>query len=187
MRHSSESTAAGHSDEVKVTILRHPAADDWARAKLLALSTVGKTPVSTPDACWKHNLLDCEHSPIRTLMFTIRMDNLPYWVSVHFSRHKHGVEHYVRSQRPDITGYHRGNQDAPVTHIMDINAQALLTIARRRLCTKAALETRRAMQAVCDAVIRVNPEFKGFLSPMCVYRGGCHEMRGCGYYERSGT
>lgn len=53
-----------------------------------------------PSDEWKRRILDAGHSPIRTLMFTVRME-IPYYVSVHFVRHKVGVEHYVRSQRND--------------------------------------------------------------------------------------
>ena len=35
---------------------------------------------------------------------------------------------------------------------------------------------------LCDEVIKVCPEFKDFLVPLCVYRGGiCTEFHPCGY------
>ena len=48
----------------------------------------------------KKKYLTSEHSPIRYLRFIIRME-IPYCNSVHFVRHKLGVEHFVQSQRND--------------------------------------------------------------------------------------
>ena len=88
------------SDEIKVEILRHPTDEDWERCKMLAMNTIGKRWSGEVTDEWKNKILKAEHSPIRTLMFTVRME-LPYWVSTHFVRHKYGVEHYVSSQRND--------------------------------------------------------------------------------------
>ncbi len=119
-------------------------------------------------------------------MFTIRIE-LPYWVSVHFVRHKHGVEHYVSSQRNDRQhDYDRAKapQDSPVVHIMDINAQELLQMARMRLCGQASVETQMAMTLIRDAVVQVNPEFADFMKPKCLVHGGCNEFVPCGRYGR---
>lgn len=70
-----------------------------------------------------------------------------------------------------------------VTHIMDLNAAALIEMAHRRLCGQADFTTCLAMTRVCSAVIGVNPEFSDALVPMCEYRGGCHEMNSCGAYK----
>lgn len=172
-------------EDVKVDVLRHPTDEDWERCKMLAMNTIGREWSGTVSDTWKHKILKSGHSPIRTLMFTIRME-IPYWVSVHFCRHKYGVEHYVTSQRNDRQdSYDRNNapQDAMVTHVMDINAQELIQIARMRLCGQASEETRRAMYEVCKAVLRENPEFRPFLVPKC--RVGelgfyCNEFRPCG-------
>ena len=155
----------------KVEILRHPTDEDWERCKLLAINTIGKRHVtSTVSRTWKDRILRSGHSPIRTLMFTIRME-VPYWVSVHFCRHKFGVEHYVSSQRNDRQDMYdrtKAPQDAMVSHIMDIDAQELIQMARMRLCGQASDETREAMQAVCMAVLKTNPEFEPFLKPKCM-------------------
>lgn len=170
----------------QVEILRHPTDEDWQRCKLLALNTIGKRNASgTVSDDWKRKMLRSEHSPIRTLMFTIRIE-VPYWVSVHFARHKFGVEHYVSSQRNDRqSDYDRTKapQDAMVTHVMDINAQELIHMAHMRLCAQAAPETQVAMLRICDAVVMYNPEFSEFLTPKCLAHGGCNEFKPCGYYE----
>jgi hypothetical protein len=170
---------------MKVKILRFPRMLDWMRCKDLALVTVGKQASLLPSEEWKKQMLTCEHSPIRTLMFTIEM-RVPYWVSVHFARHKYGVEHYVRSQRPDITGESRDEkrQDETVVHVMDINAQELIFMARRRLCNLASKETRHVMNKIVKAVTEACPEFKGFLVKNCEYMGRCPEMRSCGKVKR---
>lgn len=142
-----------------------------------------------PKADWKRSILQAEHSPIRTLMFTIRMQ-IPYYVSVHLVRHKYGVEHYVRSQRNDRQSDYDRNaarQDAMVSHIMDINAQALITMAHRRLCGAADPETQKVMRGIRLAVLEVSPEIAEMMVPMCEYRGGCYEMKGCGRYGRPGA
>lgn len=170
----------------KVEVLRHPTEEDWHRCKMLALNTIGKryTGSDVTDE-WKRKILRSEHSPIRTLMFTIRME-VPYWVSVHFCRHKYGVEHYVSSQRNDRQSEYdrtKAPQDAMVTHVMDIDAQELIQMARMRLCSQAAPETQVVMLRIRDAVVATNPEFSPFLTPKCIAHGGCNEFSPCGFYE----
>ncbi len=168
-----------------VTILRHPTEADWERCKMLAMNTVGKEWSGTVSPKWKHDILLAGHSPIRTLMFTIRME-IPYWVSVHLVRHKYGVEHYVTSQRNDRQDAYdrtKAPQDAMVTHVMDVNAQELMNIAQMRLCGCAAEETRKVVRDVCRAVLETNPEFSPFLRPKCMAENGlgrCNEFRRCG-------
>ena len=68
-----------------------------------------------PKPSWKRRILLAEHSPIRKLLVSWKWGNLPYWVSVHFVRHKYGIEHFVSTQRTDRTGEDRTvkPQDAP--------------------------------------------------------------------------
>ena len=165
---------------MEVKLIRYPKEEDWKRALLLARETQGKEGDLTPSFEWKKKLINSEHSPLRTIMFTIEMQNIPYCNSVHFVRHKFGVEHYVKSQR---SNKNRGEepQNAPVNHIMDINAQALIFMARKRLCFKADETTREIMKEIVNKIIDICPEFKGFLVPECIYRGNiCHEFKSCG-------
>lgn len=170
----------------KVEILRHPTEEDWRRCKMLALSTVKESPSCGPVSDeWKHKILRSGHSPIRTLMFTIRME-VPYWVSVHFVRHKFGVEHYVKSQRNDRQSEYdrtKAPQDAMVQHVMDINAQELIHMANMRLCGQASRETREVMGMICAEVVKYNPEFNEFLVPKCIAHNGCNEFKPCGFYS----
>jgi hypothetical protein len=74
---------------------------------------------------------------------------------------------------------------------MYINAQELMFMARRRLCTQADAYTRTVMKEICRQITETCPEFKGTLEPMCYYRGGrCTEFNCCGFnatYQGGGT
>jgi len=92
-----------------------------------------------PTSAWKRRILLAEHSPIRKLLVSWKWGNLPYWVSVHFVRHKYGIEHFVSTQRTDRTGEDRTvkQQDAPVEHECFANAAELMFISRRRVARDA--------------------------------------------------
>jgi hypothetical protein len=157
--------------------------DNWQDVKDATMTTVGMSTGKYPDSAWKLKLIRCEHSPIRKMKFSWRWRDLPYWVSVHFVRHKFGIEHFVKTQRSDRTGVDRSelSQGALVTHECEANAQALINISRKRLCACASGETRAAWQLVKDEVARVEPELAHCMVRECVYRGWCPEMFGCGY------
>jgi hypothetical protein len=171
----------------KVELLKIPSENDWMITKLMTLNTVGKSSTKLPTEEWKHKLIMSEHSPIRTLNFVIKME-IPYWVSVHFCRHFIGVTHCVQSQRNDRQeNYDRTTapQGEMVSHMMYINAQELMFMARRRLCMQASKETREVMKEICRLVEEACPYMKGALEPMCSYRGGrCTEFTCCGYNEK---
>ena len=170
-----------NNSDIKIEILRYPTQQDWNRCKELALNTVGKKMVNTPDTEWKYKILKSHHSPIRTLMFTIKM-YIPYCNSVHFVRHKYGVEHYVTSQRNDRqNNYDRdeAKQSEFVTHIMDINAEELMFMISKRLCGQADERTRYIAKKIRDAVIKTNPEFEAFLHTPCYLTKTCNEFSPC--------
>ena len=169
---------------MKVEVLNYQ--DNWQAVKDAAMNTVGSETGKYPSPAWKRKILLAEHSPIRLIELTIRMRDIPYWVSVHLVRHKIGIEHWVRTQRTDRTGVDRNElpQGALVDHTIRVNAQALITISRKRLCRQASPETRAVWQAVRSAVKEVEPELASVMVPDCEYRGGfCPEMKGCGYIQ----
>jgi hypothetical protein len=139
--------------------------------------------VKEPSSSWKRRILLAEHSPIRQMIFKWKWIDLPYWVSVHFVRHKFGIEHFVSTQRSDRTGVQRDNlpQAAPVNHECFANAQAMIFISRKRLCGQASPETRAAWKLVLDEVKKCEPELWSVCVPECVYRGFCPEFKSCGY------
>lgn len=169
--------------ERNITIIRKPQWADWERAYYLALGTEGKQPFTEVTTAWKNKLIKSEHSPLRTLMYTVEME-IPYYVAMHLVRHKFGVEWYVRSQRNDRqSDYDRraARQDMPVTVIMDANLQAIINISRRRLCNKADPETREVWQEVCKLIMDSDPDLWALdymLAPPCAH-GECNEFKPC--------
>lgn len=173
--------------KIDVEILRNPTETDWERCKDLAFNTIGKRYVGGKvSEKWKRQILKAGHSPIRTLVFTIKL-TIPYFASVHLVRHKIGIEHYVQSQRNDRQDkYDRelAPQNAMVTHIIEVNADQLMFMANRRLCGQADPTTRYIMTRICREVLKVNPEFEAFLVPMCERMHECPEFKPCGYWDK---
>lgn len=159
--------------------------DNWQDIKDSTMNTIGKNTGKYPDSEWKRKLLLSEHSPIRRMKFYWRWLDLRYWVSVHFTRHKFGVDHFVATQRTDRTGVNRDElpQGALVNHGCEANAQALINISRKRLCHCASIETTQAWRAVKEEIAKVEPELASCMVKECVYRGFCPEMFCCGYVK----
>lgn len=168
---------------IEIDIFKHE--DNWQDIKDTTLNTIGKTIGKYPDSDWKLRLLMSEHSPIRRLKFYWRWKGIKYWVSVHFVRHKIGIEHWVSTQREDRTGGDRDNspQNTPVNHACEADAQAMINISRKRLCNCASKDTREAWQKVKDETAKTEPELARCMVKECVYRGFCPEMFSCGYYK----
>lgn len=157
---------------MRVTAERLTDKDAWRRAAAATMG--GRLPTRTTWA----QMLRCEHSPIRACWYRLTLE-VPAFVSVHFVRHKVGVEHYVQSLRDDRGGDGSEGRNTPVLHLMDANAQALIGMARKRLCKQAHAQTREAMILIVEAVRGIDPDLAACLVPECVYRGGCRELRGC--------
>lgn len=158
--------------------------DVWPKVKQAARTTVHKQGEGAyPSPKWKKTILLAEHSPIRKIRFAWRWDGLKSWVSVHFVRHKIGIEHWVSTQRSDRTGVNRDSspQSALVLHECEADAQALINISRKRLCKQASEETRKAWLEVKAAVAEKDPVLASVMVPECVYRGFCPEFVTCGY------
>ena len=108
----------------------------WREVADAARTTVNMDEgTGEPASSWKKKILLAEHSPIRQMIIKWKWTDLPYWVSVHFVRHKIGIEHFVSTQRSDRTGVNRENkeQSAAVSHECIANAQAVINISRKRL------------------------------------------------------
>ena len=127
------------------------------------------------------DFLRCEHSPIRGAIYLIKMYGIPTFVSVHFVRHKHGVEHYVSTNRDDRKGaVLDAGRDTPVNHAMLINAQALINMSRKRLCHKAHKKTVAVMARIRSRMWTIDPEMHEFMKPECCYRNAmCPELTEC--------
>lgn len=170
--------------DFKVEILKHPTDEDWTLCKKCTLATVGKDSDMPATDEWKIKLLKANHSPIRTLQFCFRLTNVPSWVATHLVRHVHATP-FVKTQRNDRQGEYdrsKASQNTPVTMCWYMNAEELITISHKRLCRQASKETREVVQAICDEVVKVNPEFEGLFVPQCYFRGGiCEEFYPCGF------
>ena len=125
-------------------------------------------------------IYQCEHSPIRCSIFFISLYNIPSFCSVHLVRHKHGVEHFVMSARSDRGGSGEENRLSPVNHSMLINAQALIAMGRKRLCSQASIETQQVFNMIKNTLEEVDPYLTNYLVVECEYRGGiCPELKSC--------
>lgn len=157
-------------------------ADVWPKVKRSARTTISREGEGLyPSDSWKKTMLLAEHSPIRRIRFGWKWIDLKSWISVHFVRHKHGIEHWVTTQRTDRTGVDRdaSRQDAKVSHECEANAQALIFISRRRLCSQASKETREAWKEVREVVRKEDPILASVMVPECIYRGFCPELKSC--------
>ena len=171
---------------MNIKLLKHPSEEDWLFVKKCAFATIGKDTESPPSTAWRKAMLNARHSPIRELNFAFELTDVPYWVAMHLVRHHVGCQPYVQTQRNDRQSKYDRNsapQSAPVNMIWTMNAEALMTIANKRLCRCTAEETREVVEEMCDLVRWHCPEFKDELVPACVYAGICHEMNCCGLVD----
>lgn len=146
--------------------------------KLTDVSLLRKACSMTIDAESKISLermYKLGHSPMRTQMFWIEMREIPSFVSVHFVRHKMGVEHYVKSLRDDRCGTGVEDRNSPVNHGMLANAEALVNMAHRRLCAHAHAKTVEVMKLIALEVKKVDEELFYMLVPNCLYVKKCYE------------
>lgn len=151
--------------------------------------TMGKTeePKKPISSELLYKILRARHSPIRVLNFAFLIEDIPSNIATHLVRHVHAVP-FVSSLRNDRQERMDGDlapRNTPVDMILYCNAEELMTIANKRLCSKASQKTREAVKMMCDCVEEKYPEFREFLVPMCLYHGGvCHEIEPCGRYEK---
>lgn len=134
-----------------------------------------------PSKMTLERIYQCEHSPVRGIMFKIDLWHLPSFVSTHFVRHKFGVEHYVESNRDDRGGAGDDvvTRNTPVHHGMLLNAQAVINMSLKRLCYAASGKTVGAWRKVRNAMGEVDPALRDAMVPECVRRGYCPELRQC--------
>ena len=179
----------------------------WNRALNAARKTWGKNKIEKePSEEWKKMALMAEHSPIKLVEYTISFKDLRQWVGVHLLRHPF-VLPFIHTQRVD-----KRELDEYVDKVMSIlsddvkndpsfnkrdylfqgqtndqdfvvNAQTLINISKKRLCSCASKETRDAWKAVQEAIREFDPVMASFMVPSCVYRGFCPEKDSCGYWK----
>lgn len=158
----------------------------WKRALKAARRTVGRKPLDKePSPEWRKQMLLAEHSPIRLVEYDIDVDGIKQWVSAHLCRHWLGFIPFVHSQRPDRRVLDCDRDDLPQGSLNDAqfsaNAQALINISRKRLCSNAATDTRKTWVNIKTAIEAVDPIMAGTMVPECIYRGFCPELKCCGF------
>lgn len=164
----------------------------WKRVLNAARRTIGKQPLDKePSNSWKAKILLAEHSPIRLLEYDWTWGDIMQWVTTHLVRHHEGVEKFVHSQRGDrrplLEEYNvKSRNELPQGALNDMdmtaNAQALIYISRKRLCSCASKETREAWKQVKEEIAKKDPILASKMVPECLYRGFCPEwMNSCGY------
>lgn len=169
-----------------ILLINSPSEDDWIECKRRALITVYEKgtndDIKPPTSEWKHKILEARHSPIRYLRYSFLFLDIPSNIATHYCRHVHAQPYVssLRNDRQDAMDGDKAPRDTPVNMILDVNAEELMVIANKRLCGKAAIETRKAAIQMCALAERKTPELRGLLVPMCEYNGGvCHEMKPC--------
>ena len=174
---------------MRVEIIHTPTPDEWLRARNAQLASHAQTTANAPGSHIRLKMIMSEHSPIRWLAVEWAWYDLPYWVSVHLTRHNLGITHVVSSQRPEVQKEYdrrKAPQDAPVTHNCVANFQAIMNISQARTCYTAAAETRQAWQMMLDALKDHEPELVSLCGPHCLVRGGiCPEVYSACRYNTS--
>lgn len=156
----------------------------WADVLDSARTTINKDSIcKEPASKWKKQILLAEHSPIRQIIIKAKWEDLKSWISVHIVRHWLGIIHWVRTQRSDRTGVNRDNlpQSNLVEHEIEVNAQAIINISRKRLCNCAHKETKETWKTFLETIKDKEPEIYSVSVPECVYRGFCPEFNCCGF------
>ena len=161
--------------------------NDWVRVKNHCRTTVNKAFTDKePTDDFKKKILISEHSPIRCLEIDWTWEDIPYWLSTEWSRHK--FEKFITSQRDDrkIEEIPRGKkpQESPVNFDGYANAQNTIDAWRKRLCYKATPEARNLAEIFKYELHKIEPEWADVLQRNCIYRGGCPEFSSCGYWEK---
>ena len=75
----------------------------------------------------------------------------------------------------------RFDRYAPTDLMCLINAEAIINMSRKRLCTKASKETREIWQKVCELIEECDPDLYPHLVKPCVLYQRCREVKCCGY------
>lgn len=147
---------------------------------LRAACDATRHPGQNPSTATLRAMYQCEHSPVRTQLFWIRMKGIPTFVSVHLVRHSAtGQSHFVESNRDDRGGTDTTDRLTPVNHSMLLNAQHLIDMAKKRLCYASHKTTVGVFVRLRNAIHKVDPALAEVMVPECVVRGYCPELRPC--------
>jgi len=163
--------------EYMTPVMRVTQGNDMYTTKMPKLST------------W-YTMLLSEHSSDRSVKYRIFIEDIPYYAHVHLVRHSVGVDPYVYSQRDDngivsVTDRDDLKQGVLINMCMDANAQAVITIARKRLCHKSHRVCQDFVKKLKCSLIYEGDKYDkvlgNLLMPPCAWwRGYCAEPKPCG-------
>ena len=159
---------------------------DWQEVVDDCRATVGKPPLGRePSDKFKREAVIAEHEPIRAIEVRFAWNRIPYWVAMHFKTHIWRCRTITqRNDRQQKYDRNKAPQDAPVNFIGSMNTQHHIDTSRKRLCFKAAPETREYMEDYKRTLRPIEPQISDAMVPNCIYRCGCPEQSGCGWYQR---
>lgn len=159
---------------------------DWQEVVDDCRATVGKPPLGRePSDKFKREAVIAEHEPIRAIEVRFTWQNIPYWVAMHFKTHIWRCRTVTqRNDRQQKYDRNKAPQDAPVHLIGSMNTQHHIDTSRKRLCFKAAPETRGYMEDYKRTLRPIEPQISDAMVPNCIYRCGCPEAESCGWYQR---
>jgi len=162
---------------MKVEIIKHT---DLAAARR-ALATTMHKEFKSSATLWQ--IYTWMHSPVRTQIFEIFLEDIPTFVSVHLVRHVTIVP-FVTSKRIDRGGTGQEDRHTLVDMRFWCNGEALLNMAKKRLCYKASPETRDVVLRIQKVMDEIDPDLSTHMVPACVTQGGyCREPKPCGNYN----
>ena len=169
---------------MKITIKR---LTSWDEVYDSALFTQRKEPNGKkPTSKWKLKTCYAQHSVLRDLIFTIKIEDVESQIISHLIRHqKEFTQPYVQTLREDLTGI----PSDTVTRLtkngvkFTLNAKSIIDISRVRLCNKASIDTRLVWKAVIEELRKIEPELTQICVPQCVEKGFCQEYQTCGFDE----
>lgn len=137
-------------------------------------------PGQVPSKMTLEKAYQCQHSPVRSQLFKIRLEGIPSYVSTHIVRHSAtGQVHYVESNRSDRGGSDKVDRMTPVTHLLIVNAQHLMDMSLFRLCYVADKRTVAVFARLKKAIAKVDPDLAKAMVPKCVKYGYCNELKPC--------
>jgi len=164
-------------DIIKIVVEKITDLDDL---HLVNFTTTGKVSRQTLQNAYKVG-----HSTVRTQLFKVICAKIPNFVALHFRTHSVGIDHYVQSRRPDISGLDEVDRFTPTNYTFYCNAQSLMNMALERMCSKfPSFETQDVFAMIRDAVQMVDADLAINMIPHCVYRNGlCKENKSCGLWN----
>lgn len=161
--------------------------DNWKNVKNKCRTTVNKK-YSDIDATpkFKKDILISEHSPVRLLEVDWTWEDIEYWLSTEWARHK--FEKFITTNRDDRTNGDRrkDSQSKLVNYDGFANAQNLIDAWRKRLCGCADLKAQKLALDFKIVLYQCMPELSEVLVPNCIYRCGCPEfpeMTECKFWD----